>query len=89
MGVLLTLPYINIALTGANLTVSQSRRRKSPAAWDCRKMIFYNEYPRGRHRMKSLQVEKMVEKAVGISQINIINEARNWKTSRLNPYMSC
>lgn len=38
-----TLPYINTALTGANPTVSQSCRRKSPAAWDSRKMTFYSE----------------------------------------------
>lgn len=51
------LPYINTALTGANPTAPQSRRRKSPAAWDSRKMTFYSEYLRDRRGIKSLRFE--------------------------------
>jgi len=49
----LSTPYINTALTGANLTAPQSRRRKSPAAWDSHKMTFYSEYLRDHHGIKA------------------------------------
>lgn len=46
------LPYINTALTGANPTVPQSRRRKSPAAWDSRKMTLILQRLRDRCEME-------------------------------------